>query len=91
MLLIIFTDEESCYTDNVKSTGRMSLLSSGEIDEIYDKYTVYPQYSSYSGNIPVEFKKRIAYSIFNSAKVIQQAWRTYRLRPKIWQNEFGIW
>ena len=62
------------------------MLSSGEIDEIFDKHSVYPQRGSYSGNTPVKFKEMIAYSIFNSAKIIQRAWRTFKRHG---QNEFG--
>ena len=41
-------------------------------------------FSNESSNTDNEFRKKIAYFIFNSVKIIQWAWRTHKLRPKIW-------
>jgi hypothetical protein len=57
----------------VKKEKRVLLHSSNEIDDIYNNY--YTWYiiltSHYTYNIPLEFKKEIAYHLINSAKVIQ--------------------
>ena len=65
-----------------------SELSDDEIDEIYGNiYFRYRKssecyYSSASAS--KEIKKNVAYRLINSAKVIQQAWRTYKSRPETW-------
>ncbi|CAG8819126.1 23688_t:CDS:2, partial [Gigaspora margarita] len=38
---------------------------------------------------PDDQEEKIAYSIFNSAKVIQWAWRTFKLRPETWVKQ--VW
>ena len=53
------------------------MLNSDKIDKIFTEYSGYGIH-----NTPYEIKEPIAYYIFNSATVIQQAWRNYMKRPK---------
>ena len=55
-----------------------SELSDDEIDEIYSNiYFRYRKSSEfYCSYASKEIKKSVAYRLINSAKVIQQAWRT---------------
>ncbi|CAB4431749.1 unnamed protein product [Rhizophagus irregularis] len=66
-------------------------LSSIEIDEIY--HNIYHRYKKiyecYYYRASDEFKRKIAYRFSNSAKVIQQAWRTYKLGPETWAKR--VW
>ena len=69
---------------NTKKGGRVALLSPDEIEKIYLAYSV--MYSRglnhYSYDYSHEGRKTVAYRLLNSAKLIQQAWRSYRMRPK---------
>ncbi|RGB23749.1 hypothetical protein C1646_727740, partial [Rhizophagus diaphanus] len=38
----------------------------------------------YCSRASKKIKKSVAYRLINSAKVIQQVWRTYKLRPETW-------
>ena len=60
-------------------------LSDNEIGEIYDNiYFRYRKSSEfYCYRASKEIKKSVAYRLINSAKVIQQAWRIYKLRSEI--------
>ncbi|CAG8832329.1 27300_t:CDS:2, partial [Gigaspora margarita] len=40
-------------------------------------------------NTENEFRKKIAYFLFNGAKIIQQAWRAFKLRPETWAKR--VW
>src|SRR5437763_15140349 len=62
---------------NMKKGGSVSSLSSDEVDRIFINYSVYPPRGYHIHNTDYEFKERIAYFIFNSAKIIQQAWRAF--------------
>ncbi|RGB27014.1 hypothetical protein C1646_769680 [Rhizophagus diaphanus] len=62
-----------------KKEGRIaSELSKGEIYEICNKFTDFPS-QSYRCNTDYEYElwKKTAYHIFNSAKVVQWAWRAF--------------
>ena len=50
---------------------------------------MYPQRGFHTHNTGYEFRQRIAYSIFNSVKIIQRAWRTFKLRPETWAKR--VW
>ena len=71
---------------NVKKGGSVSSLSSDEVDEIYLTYSV--MYSKglahYNYDYSHEGRKRIVNRLIDSAKVVQQAWRAFKLRPEIW-------
>src|SRR5207248_1599433 len=57
-------------------------LSSDEIGKLYNVYFVYKKsYECTAYNTPEgrKFMERIAYRVLNSARVIQQAWRSYKL------------
>jgi hypothetical protein len=69
---------------NTKKVGRVSSLSSYEINGIFINYSIYPQRGFHTHNTDYEFRQKIAYSIFNSAKIIQRAWRAFKLRPETW-------
>ncbi|GES80357.1 hypothetical protein GLOIN_2v1776328 [Rhizophagus clarus] len=68
---------------NMKKGGRVALLSPDEIEKIYlayaFKYSRGLNHYSYDSH---ECRKTVAYRLFNSAKLIQQTWRRYRMRPK---------
>jgi hypothetical protein len=66
---------------------RVSLeLSDDEIAEIYD--IIYFRYRKssefYCPRASKEIKKSVAYQLINSAKVIQWAWRAFKLGPETW-------
>ncbi|CAG8845159.1 27135_t:CDS:1, partial [Gigaspora margarita] len=68
-----------------KKGGRnVLLLSSDKVDEIFMNYSIYPQCGYRVYNMVNEFREKIAYSLFNGAKIIQQAWRAFKLRPETW-------
>ncbi|CAG8791591.1 26655_t:CDS:1 [Dentiscutata erythropus] len=46
--------------------------------------SVYSQCGYHVYNTDNGFREEIAYSLFNSAKIIQRAWRDYKLRPETW-------
>src|ERR1043166_6744346 len=74
-----------------KKEGRKaSELSKDEIIKICCKFTDLPRrgYKIYNTD-DYEFWKKTAYHIFNSAKVIQQAWRAFKLRPETWTKR--VW
>ncbi len=54
----------------MKKEESISSLSSDEIDRIFINYSVYLQCDYHKHNMDNVFKKKIAYSIFNSIKVI---------------------
>ena len=71
---------------NVKKGGKIaSELSKDEIYKICDKYTEFNR-QGYRCIIDRDYElwKNTAYHIFNSAKVIQQTWRAFKLRPETW-------
>ncbi|RGB25227.1 hypothetical protein C1646_821155, partial [Rhizophagus diaphanus] len=76
---------------NKKKRGRMSILSSNEIDKIYQTYWV--MYSKglnhYAYDYSHEGRKRIVNRLIDSAKIIQQAWRAFKLRPETWAKQ--VW
>lgn len=67
-----------------KKRGKVSLLSSDEIDDMYNNY--YTWYILLTGisahKASNEIKKEIVYCLINSVKVIQQAWKIYRLKSE---------
>src|SRR6266498_2812982 len=71
---------------NVKKGGSVSSLSSDEVDEIYLTYSV--MYSKglahYNYDYSHEGRKKIVNHLIDSAKVVQQAWIAFKLRPEIW-------
>ncbi|RIA79900.1 hypothetical protein C1645_745616 [Glomus cerebriforme] len=68
----------------VLSRKNISSLSSNEVDVIFMSYSEYPSRGYRIYNTDYEFRERIAYSLFNSAKIIQRAWRAFKLRPETW-------
>jgi len=60
---------------NVKKGGRVSILSSNEIEKIYQTYcfTFSKGLANYSYAYKYEIRKRYVNRLINSAKVIQQA------------------
>ncbi|CAG8647691.1 7146_t:CDS:2 [Cetraspora pellucida] len=72
--------------ERVSSRKSVSLLSPDEIEKIYQTYWV--MYSKglahYSYDYLYEGRKRIVNHLINNAKVIQRAWRAFKLRPKTW-------
>src|SRR6266540_734636 len=71
---------------NVRKGGGVSLLSSDEVDEIYQAYSVMYNkgLAHYSYDYSHEGRKKIVNRLIDSAKVVQQAWRAFKLRPEIW-------
>src|SRR3954469_8696271 len=57
-------------------------LSFGEIDEIYQTYcfTLSKCWTKYSYHSTHEDRKRVVNRLIDSAKVVQQAWRAFKLR-----------
>ncbi|PKC03964.1 hypothetical protein RhiirA5_422944 [Rhizophagus irregularis] len=80
------------YSNPVHKKGgrKASELSKDEIIKICCKFTDFPRwgYKIYNTD-DYEFWKKTAYHIFNSAKVIQQAWRAFKLRPETWAKR--VW
>ncbi|CAG8779593.1 24281_t:CDS:2, partial [Gigaspora margarita] len=73
-----------------KKGGRnVLLLSSDEVDEIFMNYSIYPQRGYRVYNTKNEFREKIAYSLFNGAKIIQRAWRAFKLKPETWAKQ--VW
>ncbi|CAG8846445.1 29071_t:CDS:2, partial [Gigaspora margarita] len=73
-----------------KKGGRnVSSLSSDKVDEIFINYSIYPQSGYCVYNMENEFREKIAYSLFNGAKIIQRAWRAFKLRPETWAKR--VW
>ncbi|RIB26558.1 hypothetical protein C2G38_2240706 [Gigaspora rosea] len=73
-----------------KKGGRnVSSLSSDEVDEIFMNYSIYPQHGYCVYNTENEFREKIAYALFNGAKIIQRAWRAFKLRPETWAKR--VW
>src|SRR6266542_302284 len=78
------------YSNPVQKKGGRIELSKDEIYEICGKFTDFPSWDfSIRCNADYELWKRTAYHIFNSAKIIQRAWRTYKLRPETWAKR--VW
>ena len=73
------------------SRKSVSSLSSDEVDKIYQTYWV--MYSKglahYSYDYSYEGRKRIVNRLIDSAKVIQRAWRVFKLRPETWAKR--VW
>jgi hypothetical protein len=73
---------------NTKKGGKVASLNPGEIDKIYLTYSV--MYSKglahYSYDYSHEGRKRIVNHLIDSAKVVQQAWRAFKLRPETWMK-----
>jgi hypothetical protein len=68
-----------------KKGGRItSELSKDKIYEICGKYTDFPSWGYIRYNTDYKFWKKTAYHIFNNAKIIQRAWRAFKLRPETW-------
>ncbi|CAG8836630.1 16498_t:CDS:2, partial [Gigaspora margarita] len=73
-----------------KKGGRNVLsLSSDEVDEIFMNYSIYLQRGYHIYNMENEFREKIAYSLFNGAKIIQRVWRAFKLRPETWAKR--VW
>ncbi|CAG8857294.1 19185_t:CDS:1, partial [Gigaspora margarita] len=81
---------------NVKNGGvpsrkSVSLLSPDEIEKIYQTYWV--MYSKglahYSYDYLYEGREGIVNRLINNAKVIQRAWRAFKLRPETWAKR--VW
>ena len=73
------------YSNPVQKKGgrKASELSKDEIYEICDKFTDFFSWDySIRCNTDYELWKKIAYHIINSAKVIQQIWKAFKLRPE---------
>ena len=75
----------------VPSRNSVLSLSSDEIDEIYRTYcfTLSNYWTKYSYHYLPEDRKRVVNHLIESAKVVQQAWRTFKLRPKTWAKR--VW
>ena len=75
----------------MKKGGSVSSLSSDEVNEIYLTYSV--MYSKglahYSYDYSDEGRKRIVNHLIDSAKVVQRAWRAFKLRPETWAKR--VW
>src|SRR6266542_2953608 len=71
---------------NMKKGKNVLSFSSDEVDEIYLIYLV--MYSKglahYSYDYSHEGRKKIVNRLIDSAKVVQQAWIAFKLRPEIW-------
>ncbi|RIA78742.1 hypothetical protein C1645_842449 [Glomus cerebriforme] len=74
---------------NVKKI--VSELSDDEINEIYD--SIYFRYRKSSecfcSRDSKEIRKSTVYRLINSAKAIQRAWRTFKLKPETWAKQ--VW
>ncbi|CAG8570815.1 1964_t:CDS:2, partial [Gigaspora margarita] len=79
------------HSNPVQKKGERSAssLSSDEVNEIFMNYSVYPQRGYRVFNMNNGFREKIAYSLFNSTKIIQRAWRAYKLRPETWAKQ--VW
>ena len=67
-------------------------LSSDEIGKLYNVYFAYKKsYKCTAYNTPEgqKFMERMAYRVLNSARAIQQAWWSYKLKPKTWAKQ--VW
>ncbi|PKC55900.1 hypothetical protein RhiirA1_474837 [Rhizophagus irregularis] len=75
----------------VPSRNSVLSLSSDEIDEIYRTYcfTLSNYWTKYSYHYLPEDRKRVVNHLIESAKVVQRAWRTFKLRPETWAKQ--VW
>ncbi|RGB30063.1 hypothetical protein C1646_765812 [Rhizophagus diaphanus] len=75
----------------VPSRNSVLSLSSDEIDEIYQTYyfTLSNYWTKYSYHYLPEDRKRVVNHLIKSAKVVQQAWRAFKLRPETWAKQ--VW
>ncbi|GBB97965.1 hypothetical protein RclHR1_31070002 [Rhizophagus clarus] len=75
----------------VPSRNSVLSLSSDEIDEIYRTYcfTLSNYWTKYSYHYLPEDRKRVVNHLIESAKVVQRAWRTFKLRPETWAKR--VW
>ncbi|PKY61532.1 hypothetical protein RhiirA4_431874 [Rhizophagus irregularis] len=78
------TKKHLAYSNPIqkKKGGRIALeLSKDEIYEICGKFTDFPSRGfRIRCDADYELWKKIAYYIFNNAKIIQRAWRAFKLR-----------
>ena len=76
---------------NVKKGGSVSSLSSDEVDKIYQTYWImYSKYlAHYNYDYSHEGRKKIVNRLIDSAKVVQRAWRAFKLRPETWAKR--VW
>src|SRR4051812_23519120 len=74
---------------NVKKGGRVASLSPGEINKIYLIYSVMYSKGLAHYNDSYEGEKGIVNRLIDSAKVIQRAWRAFKLSPEIWAKR--VW
>ena len=67
---------------NVKKEGSVSILTSDEIEKIYRTYCfIFSKgLANYSYAYEYEIRKSHVNHLINSVKVIQRAWRAYKLR-----------
>ncbi|GBC10815.1 hypothetical protein RclHR1_09920013 [Rhizophagus clarus] len=87
-LVIIRENTIECANDHL---NKLSELSDDEINEIYD--SIYFRYRKSSecfcSRDSKEIRKSTVYRLINSAKVIQRAWRAFKLRPETWAKR--VW
>ncbi|UZO04612.1 uncharacterized protein OCT59_024987 [Rhizophagus irregularis] len=83
--------ERSVYIYCTKKEGRIALeLSKDEIYEICGKFTDFPSRGfRIRCDADYELWKKTAYHIFNNAKIIQRAWRAFKLKPETWAKR--VW
>ncbi len=77
---------------NVKKKERASSPSSDEVDEIYQTYWIIysKDLAHYSYDYLHENRKRIVNRLINNAKVIQRAWKAFKLRPETCMGETSL-
>ncbi|CAG8496674.1 10655_t:CDS:2 [Gigaspora margarita] len=61
------------YSNPIQKKGEKNMSSFSSDKRSYRVY-----------NTENEFREKIAYSLFNGAKIIQWAWRAFKLRPETW-------
>ncbi|GBC36219.1 hypothetical protein GLOIN_2v1848416 [Rhizophagus irregularis DAOM 181602=DAOM 197198] len=86
------TKKHLAYSNPIqKKGGRIALeLSKDEIYEICGKFTDFPSRGfRIRCDADYELWKKTAYHIFNNAKIIQRAWRAFKLRPETWAKR--VW
>ncbi|RGB24205.1 hypothetical protein C1646_773412 [Rhizophagus diaphanus] len=77
---------KSIQKNTKKGGARVSSLSSNEVDVIFMNYSEYSPHGYHIYNTDYEFRERIAYFLFNNAKIIQRA---FKLRPETWAKQ--VW
>jgi len=70
----------------VKKGKRVSIFSFNEIEKIYQTYYFIfsKDLANYSYAYKYEIRKRHVNHLINNVKIIQQAWRIYKIKPNIW-------